>query len=255
MQSLNSKSLILLKRTWKILSDRNYFSSENLDFYLKELAKEYRRLSGKNMPAEITLIGGAAILANYGFRDKTYDIDAIIHASSAMKEAINHVGDKYNLPNGWINADFQNTTSYTPKLENHSKHYKQFSNIVDIRTVSEEYLVAMKLMASRPYKHDLSDVAGIIAEHRRNGKKLEFDRILNAVNELYGDINNIPESSVDFLLKVCNTEDLDTVIEERKQYEAKSKERLIKFKENHNGTVKADNTLEILAQIEKYEKE
>ena len=68
-----------------------FFSSENLDTYLKELAKEFRKINGKTLPAEVILVGGAAILANYGFRDKTYDVDAIIHATSAMKEAANRV--------------------------------------------------------------------------------------------------------------------------------------------------------------------
>ena len=42
------------------------------------------------MPAEIILVGGAAILVNYGFRAMTTDIDAIIHAASSMKNAINN---------------------------------------------------------------------------------------------------------------------------------------------------------------------
>ena len=42
----------------------NSFTKDNLDNYLKELAKEYRRVAGKNMPAEIVLAGGAAILVN-----------------------------------------------------------------------------------------------------------------------------------------------------------------------------------------------
>ena len=67
---------------------------------MKELAKEFRRINGKSTPAEIILIGGAAILANYGFRNMTTDVDAIIHAASSMKDAINRVGDKYDLPNG-----------------------------------------------------------------------------------------------------------------------------------------------------------
>lgn len=83
-----------------------YFSSNNLDMYLKELAKEFRRLNGRITPAEITLVGGAALLANYGFREKTYDIDVIIRASSAMKEAANCVRDKFNLPNNWFNSGF-----------------------------------------------------------------------------------------------------------------------------------------------------
>lgn len=74
------------------------FTREKLDTYLKELAKEFRRLNGKSMPAEIVLVGGAAILTNYGFRDMTTNIDAVIHAASSMKDAINHVGDKFDLP-------------------------------------------------------------------------------------------------------------------------------------------------------------
>ena len=57
------------------------FTKENLDYYLKELAKEFRKRNGKNTPAEIVLVGGAAILANYGFREMTYDIDVVITAS------------------------------------------------------------------------------------------------------------------------------------------------------------------------------
>ena len=74
--------------------NKNVFTKENLDTYLKELAKEFRKINGKSMPAEIILNGGAAILVNYGFRDMTTDVDAIIHAASSMKDAINRVGDK-----------------------------------------------------------------------------------------------------------------------------------------------------------------
>ena len=65
------------------------FTKENLNDYLKELAKEYRKINGKAMPAEIILVGGAAILAGYGFRDMTTDIDAVIYESYSMKDAIN----------------------------------------------------------------------------------------------------------------------------------------------------------------------
>lgn len=33
------------------------FTRENLDSYLRELAKEFRKKNGSRMPAEITLIG------------------------------------------------------------------------------------------------------------------------------------------------------------------------------------------------------
>ena len=112
------------------------FTKENLDMYLKELGKEFRKLNGTKMPAEIILIGGAAILANYGFREMTYDIDAVILASSAMKDAINHVGDRLGLLRGWLNADFQKTGSFSDKLFGVSVFYKTFSNILTVRTVA-----------------------------------------------------------------------------------------------------------------------
>ena len=96
------------------MSESGYaFTKDNIDQYLKELSKEYRKQAEKNVPAELTLIGGAAILVNYGFRNATTDIDALINASSAMKEAINCIGDRFGLPNGWLNADFKNTDSFS----------------------------------------------------------------------------------------------------------------------------------------------
>ena len=115
------------------MSSDKIFTNENLFDYLKILAKKYKKISGKNVPAEITLIGGASVLANYGFRDSTNDIDAIISASSAMKQAINNVADEYNLPNNWLNSDFTKTSSYTPRLIEISKYRCCLNNILTIR--------------------------------------------------------------------------------------------------------------------------
>ena len=90
------------------MQSNNRFTKENIDMYLKELGKEYLKLNGKNTPAEIILIGGASILINYDFRDMTYDIDGLLQASSAIKDAINNVGNKYDLPRKWLNEDFKN---------------------------------------------------------------------------------------------------------------------------------------------------
>ncbi len=40
------------------------FTKENLDTVLKELAKEFKKRNGKAVPAEIILIGGAAVLVS-----------------------------------------------------------------------------------------------------------------------------------------------------------------------------------------------
>ena len=68
-----------------------------------------------NTPAEIILIGGAAILADYGFREATDDMDAIITAPSEMEDAIRAVGDAFNLPDGRVNEDCRKTASGCPR--------------------------------------------------------------------------------------------------------------------------------------------
>ena len=50
------------------MSSDKTFNKNNLDHYFYELAKIYKKLGGKKMPAEIILVGGAAIIENYGFR-------------------------------------------------------------------------------------------------------------------------------------------------------------------------------------------
>lgn len=91
------------------------FTKANLEYYLKELAKEFRK-RGHGAPAELTLVGGASVLLNYDFRYSSYDIDADYTAvHSVMEECINAVGDRLGLPIGWLNDDFKRTASYTPR--------------------------------------------------------------------------------------------------------------------------------------------
>ena len=236
------------------MPDDIYFTSDNLNFYLKELAKEFRKLNGKVMPAEITLIGGAAILANYGFRDKTYDIDAIIKASSAMEDAVRTVEDKYNLPVKWLNSDFTKTESYSPKLEQYSQYYRTYCNILTIRVISSEYLVAMKLMAGRKYKHDLSDAAQIIKEHQQNGNELTEDKIYKAITDLYGSIDEIPKSSIEFLHSVLTSNNLDELIKARKEIEENAKRALIQFEKEYEDVLNENNLNDILNTLNSHGK-
>ena len=69
------------------------FTKENLEGYLKELAKEYKK-RGRGMPAEMILVGGASVLINYQFRAASYDIDASYESPAIMKEAINSQSEK-----------------------------------------------------------------------------------------------------------------------------------------------------------------
>lgn len=225
------------------------FGKDQIDSYLKEVAKQYRKLNRKGMPAEITLIGGASILINYGFRDSTYDVDALIQASSSMKDAISFVTDTMGLPNGWLNDDFKHTASYTPRLVTFSQYYRTFSNVVTIRTITGEYLVAMKLKAFRQYKHDISDIVGILREHVRSGDPLTFERINKAVCDLYDGWDQMPESAQSLIQSILANEDIDALYDAYAQEESAAKDALLTFEDQYPDVLKEDNLSDILSHL------
>lgn len=231
------------------MSSENTFTKENLDNYLKELAKAYRKINGKTFPAEVILVGGAAVLANYGFRDMTTDIDALIFASSAMKDAINLVGDRFQLPNGWINADFLHTTSYSEKIVEFSEYYRTFSNVLTIRTMDAEYLIAMKLRAGRPYKNDLSDIVGILMDHQRQGKDITMEQIQRAYHNLYGSWNDLPEQSRVFIDRVMEKGNYAQQYQEIVQAEKEAGSVLKEFQKGYPGVINEENANTILKTL------
>lgn len=222
------------------------FTKENLDYYLKELGKEFRKRNGKLTPAEIVLVGGASILINYGFREMTYDMDAYIYASSAMKESINNVGDRFGLPNGWLNTDFTNTKSYTPKLMQYSKPYRTYSNILSIRTVTGEHLIAMKLVSGRKFKNDLSDIIGILYSHHTTGHPISYEQIDKAVNDLYGSWTDISTETRTFLDAVMQAVDLEELFKQNREEEADNREVLIEINKQNPQMINKDNIDEVL---------
>ena len=230
------------------MSAETPFTRENLDTTLKELAKEFRKLNGTAMPAEIILIGGAAILAQYGFHEMTYDIGAEVLASSAMKEAINRVGDRLGLPNGWLSMDFKRTRSYSDKLSEVSLYYKTLSNILNVRTVAAEYLIAMKLMSGRQYKNDLSDVAGILWEHQRSGNPIAREAIDKAVAVLYQDWTELPAVSRQFIDDTYTDGDFESVYRKIRENEKHSKEILLDFDKDYPDALKEEDISSILEQ-------
>ena len=213
----------------------------NIDMYLKELGKEYRKRVGKSVPAELIIIGGASILINYGFRDITMDVDAIIRASSSMKDAINSVGNRFNLPHSWLNADFCETNSFSPKLEEFSVYYRTFSNVLTIRTVSAEYLIAMKLRSGRQYKRDFSDVLGILAEHKRRGTPITLEQIHKATSDLYGNWSSLPEASQAFVANAIKNGDYEQLYLRVLEDEKETKELLIQFELDYPSVTAKDN--------------
>ena len=224
------------------------FTKGNIDEYLKKLAKRFRKI-----PAEIILVGGASVLINYGFRQKSNDIDAVIQASSAMKDAINQIRDEEGLPQDWINSDFVHTSSYSPYLRMYAKHYRTFSNIVEIRTISGAYLIAMKLMSGRKYKNDLSDVVGILNEEHKNNNDITLADIQTAAKNLYGTYGNLPFDSRNFIEKLMEElkDDDEEIYKNLRENEIVNKQALMDFEEKYPDVLNSDNLDDILSAAKK----
>jgi len=222
------------------------FNRNELDKYLNELGREFRRLNGKNAQAEIILIGGASVLINYEFREMTSDADALIFTNAAMKDAINRVRDNNNLPDDWLNEDFKNTASYTAMLRGASVYYKTYSNILQVRTITAEYLVAMKLMSGRQYKFDLSDIVGILWEHEKNGCPICRVTVENAVTELYNQ-ELLPEISRRLLdIIFSGNVDYKGLFVEMREREKETKEVLFEFLAEYPNALKKDNINDVI---------
>lgn len=208
----------------------NELNKQKIDHYLYTLAREYKKKSGRSLDAEVVLVGGASILLGYGFRNTTIDVDGLILASSAMKDAILSTADKFNLDPKWINDDFTKTDSYSPHLREYSSFYKTYAQILDVRIVEREYLIATKLVAAREDKHDLSDIVGIMKEAQEKKDNISFADIDKAICQLYGSWERVNKKTQAFITDICNLpkDELEELFYETIEQEAiKRKETII----------------------------
>lgn len=215
------------------------FNRGNIDYFLYLIAKEYKKENRINPEAEIILIGGASMLVNYNFRESITGLDAILRASSTMKDVINKIGDENFLPSGWLNDNFKKTSSYSSKLVECSKFYKKFCQCLTVRTVADEYLLAMKIRSNREYKHDKSDIIGIIKEHIEMEKPLDFAMVENAYYKLYDE--KIPSDIGNQVKTLLSSENLEELFYDTMEEEKINKGALLIAEENYKDSITEDN--------------
>lgn len=230
------------------------FSKESIDIYLKKLSKVYKKLSAGRMPAEIILVGGSAIAVNYFFRQSSTDIDAIIQAPEVMHEAICRIRDEEDLPVNWINSDFTKTVSFSPMLRLYSKHYRTFSNVVEVRTITGAFLIAMKMRSGRIYKHDLSDIIGIlIEENEKRTKPIDITEIRDACEKLYGKnrYDTMPAASRKLIENAVNLniQELRNLYRQQTETEAENCRLLVQFEAENPGILNSENLTEIVENL------
>ena len=188
----------------------------------------------------------------YGFREMTNDIDAVVQAGSAMKEAADIVRDKYGLSNSWLNSDFIHTASYTDKLAFYSPQKDLGSlSLFTVRVVEREYLISMKLMSGRIYKNDISDIIGILLSERNKENGISLENIIDASEKLYGRWENIPERSRKCIESVFAGNGLDELYTIYRNNEIIASQQLDDFEQKYKGVITEDNVNDVLSALMK----
>ena len=215
------------------------FTKANMDHFFYLLAKDCKKNNKHISETEIILIGGSAILAGYNFRAQTTDIDAIIRSSSIIKEAANRIADQFGLSNNWLNSDFIKTKSYSPQIVSHSKFYKKFYGFLNVRIIMGEYLVAMKLRSARIYKHDLSDIIGIIKEQNEIGNSLTIEKIKDAYIELYNE--PLTAEHIIYLSNIFQSDNIEDLFYDTIKTEDNNKKALLEAQEEYKDVINDEN--------------
>ena len=228
------------------MSYNKTLNKENLDLYFSDLGKLLKKkIHNKNLSVEIIVVGGASILLNYNFRNTTVDIDCIDVHNALMNEVVSEVAIKHNLPVDWINTDFKNTNSYSQKLISYSSYYKTFSGVLNIRTIKDEYLIAMKIVSARKYKNDYSDIYGIVKYLKDNDIKISIEQVDRAIDELYLSRDKVDNDAYEFTKRIIDG--IDSM--SQKAVRSIEEENLEEIKKKTNSSKEADNIDEILKKI------
>lgn len=120
-----------------------------------------------------------------------------------------------------------------------------------MRTISGEYLVAMKLMSGRQYKNDISDIIGILREEQERGKPLTLEKIKTAVCNLYDSWDNLPQDSKELITEIMQDGQLETLYETYRSTEVVAKATLIDFEKKYPGVTNTDNVNDIVKELKK----
>lgn len=138
------------------------------------------------------------------------------------------------------------TSSYSGRLDEFSQYYKTFYGVLQVRSISAEYLIAMKLASGRKYRNDLSDIIGILAEHKKRNQAITWERVNQAVANLYQNWDGISEEVKSFIQNVFKLGDYNKIFQQVQEQEQLSKNMLVQFQQKQSYTVTESNVDSIL---------
>jgi predicted nucleotidyltransferase len=127
------------------------------ELILQGLKRLGELLKAQGEEGEILLTGGAAMCLVHNARDMTKDVDALYEPKPIINELAGQVAKEKGLPADWLNDGVKGYL--TPNAP--TNEFLTFDGL-KVTTVSPEYLLAMKLMASRQGEKDMSDIAFLL---------------------------------------------------------------------------------------------
>ena len=113
---------------------------------LENLELVNEELKTLDMHGEILITGGASMCLVFSARSATKDIDAIYEPKSVINDIAAKIALQKGMPESWLNDSvkgFMNAKAHEKRML-----LKNYSNL-KLYSVIPEYLLAMKLMASR----------------------------------------------------------------------------------------------------------
>ena len=145
------------------------------------------------------------------------------------------------------------TSSYSDKLRQYSVYYRTYSNVVTIRTIRAEYLIAMKLHSARQYKNDLSDILGILSEHGKRNTPLTMEQIRKAVTDLYGSWDVLSEFARSYIEDVMRDGRFEELYRMTVENEQLTKKLLVRFEQEHPDELTVSNVEAVSRNLQKKE--
>lgn len=103
-------------------------------------------LARKGATADIYLVGGAAMALGFDAERSTRDVDAVFAPTTVVREAAATVADEFDLPSDWLNDAVK---GFVPSAPDVSQRVVFESDHLRVCSASAEYLLAMKVAASR----------------------------------------------------------------------------------------------------------
>ena len=125
--------------------------AQRLRALLQDLSE---RLTEQGLEAQLFVVGGAAMALEYDGGRLTRDVDAIFEPAAAIRRIVEDLGEAYDLEPDWLN---DGAKGFMPGQDENPRTVFESTSLL-VQVPSPEYLLAMKLHASRD-ERDLVDAA------------------------------------------------------------------------------------------------